>query len=72
VGVPALFERSFFAELLSLADEAGAKSITLRNRDSVAQFDFSKAEIDIDTGQDWEKLGHPERSALATLPEVSA
>jgi molybdenum cofactor cytidylyltransferase len=46
VGVPALFERSFFAELLSLADEAGAKSIILRNRDSVAQFDFSKAEID--------------------------
>jgi molybdenum cofactor cytidylyltransferase len=65
VGVPALFDRSLFAELLSIADEAGAKSIILQNPERVAQFAFPEGAIDIDTWEDWEKLngvGHPERS----------
>jgi molybdenum cofactor cytidylyltransferase len=36
LGVPALFTRSVFQELLSLEDKAGAKSIILRNRERVA------------------------------------
>jgi molybdenum cofactor cytidylyltransferase len=62
VGVPALFDRSLFEELLSLGDEAGAKPIILRNRERVAQFDFPEGAIDIDTWEDWQKLNersHP-------------
>jgi molybdenum cofactor cytidylyltransferase len=56
VGVPALFNRSFFERLLSLGDEAGAKSIILQNPERVAQFPFPEGVIDIDTWEDWEKL----------------
>ena len=56
VGVPALFNRSFFERLLSLGDEAGAKSIILQNPERVAQFPFPEGAIDIDTWEDWEKL----------------
>ena len=56
LGVPALFTRSVFQELLSLDDKAGAKSIVLRNRERVASLSFPEGEIDIDTWEDWEKL----------------
>ncbi len=56
VGVPALFDRSLFKELLSLGDEAGAKSIILRNSEHMAQFPFPEGVIDVDTWADWEKL----------------
>jgi molybdenum cofactor cytidylyltransferase len=56
VGVPALFDRSLFEELLSLSDEAGAKSIILQNPERVAQLPFPEGAIDIDTPEDWEKL----------------
>jgi molybdenum cofactor cytidylyltransferase len=65
VGVPALFDRSLFKELLSLGNEAGAKSIILQNPEGVAQFPFPEGAVDIDTWDDWEKVnadGHPERS----------
>jgi molybdenum cofactor cytidylyltransferase len=63
LGVPALFTRSVFQELLSLDDKAGAKSIALRNRECVASLSFPEGEIDIDTWEDWEKL------EVARLPE---
>jgi len=63
LGVPALFTRSVFQELLSLDDKAGAKSIALRNRECVASLSFPEGEIDIDTWEDWEKL------EMARLPE---
>jgi molybdenum cofactor cytidylyltransferase len=56
LGVPALFTRSIFEELLSLGDKAGAKSIILRSRERVASLSFPEGEIDIDTWEDWEKL----------------
>jgi molybdenum cofactor cytidylyltransferase len=56
IGVPALFGRSLFYELLSLGDETGAKSIILQNPGSAAQFPFPQGVIDIDTRDDWEKL----------------
>ena len=65
LGVPALFDRSVCRELLSLGDEAGAKSVILRNRERVVEFAFPEGEIDIDTSEDLEKLNrpsHPERS----------
>lgn len=65
LGVPALFARSLFKELLSISDEAGAKSIILQNPERVAELAFPEGAIDIDTCEDWEKLdrlAHPERS----------
>jgi molybdenum cofactor cytidylyltransferase len=56
LGVPALFARSIFEELLSLNDKAGAKSIVLRSRELVASLPFPEGEIDIDTWEDWENL----------------
>jgi len=57
LGVPALFSRSVFQELLSLGDKAGAKSVVLRNGERVASLSFPEGRIDIDTWEDWEKLG---------------
>jgi molybdenum cofactor cytidylyltransferase len=65
VGIPALFDRSLFEDLLSLGDEAGAKSIILQNDERVAQFAFSEGAIDIDTLEEWKRFnerGQPERS----------
>jgi molybdenum cofactor cytidylyltransferase len=56
LGVPALFARSLFFELLSLGDRAGAKSIILRNRERVAQVPFPEGKIDIDSWSDYEIL----------------
>jgi molybdenum cofactor cytidylyltransferase len=55
LGVPALFDRSCFGELLALSDDTGAKSIILRNRERVAEFPFPEGAIDIDTVADYEK-----------------
>jgi CTP:molybdopterin cytidylyltransferase MocA len=56
LGVPALFDRSYFEELLSLGDASGAKSIILSDRDRAAEFPFPEGKIDIDTAEDYEKL----------------
>jgi molybdenum cofactor cytidylyltransferase len=56
LGVPALFTRSVFEELLSLGDKAGAKSIVLRSRERVASLSFPEGRFDIDTWEDWEEL----------------
>jgi molybdenum cofactor cytidylyltransferase len=56
LGVPALFDRSCFQELLALDDETGAKTIILSNRERVAELLFLEGKIDIDTVADYEKL----------------
>jgi molybdenum cofactor cytidylyltransferase len=56
LGVPALFDRSCFQELLALDDETGAKAIILSNRERVAELLFLEGKIDIDTVADYEKL----------------
>jgi len=69
LGVPALFDRSVFGELLSLGDAAGAKSIVLRSRERVASLPFPEGQIDIDTFEDWKKLngGRHKCTDLSTL-----
>jgi molybdenum cofactor cytidylyltransferase len=52
-GVPALFDRSCFPELLALDDESGAKAIILSNPERVAELPFPQGKIDIDTIEDW-------------------
>jgi molybdenum cofactor cytidylyltransferase len=56
LGVPVLFDRNLFPELLRLDDSAGAKSIILSNRDRVAEFPFPEGKIDIDTAEDWQRF----------------
>ena len=56
LGVPALFDRSCFQELLTLDDETGAKAIILSNRERVAELLFPEGNIDIDTAADYKKL----------------
>ena len=56
LGVPALFDRSCFQELLALDDETGAKVIILSNRERVAELLFPEGKIDIDTAADYKNL----------------
>ncbi len=56
LGVPALFDRSCFQELLALDNPTGAKTVILSNRERVAEFPFPEGKIDIDTLGDYEKL----------------
>jgi molybdenum cofactor cytidylyltransferase len=56
VGVPALFERSLFAELRALEGDQGAKRVLERHRDAVARVPFEDAAVDIDTPEDVLKL----------------
>jgi len=62
VGVPAIFDRSLFKELLALGDEGGAKSIILQNPERVAPFAFPEGAIDIDTWKDWKALDETKSS----------
>jgi molybdenum cofactor cytidylyltransferase len=56
LGVPALFSRSLFSELMSLSGESGAKKIIFGNRDRVAELPLPEGNIDIDTRADYENL----------------
>jgi len=56
LGVPALFDRSCFANLSQLRGDSGAKGIILARRHDVAPFNFPGAAIDIDTTADYQKL----------------
>jgi molybdenum cofactor cytidylyltransferase len=71
VGVPALFDRSLFKELLSLGDESGAKSIILQHPERVAQFAFPEGAIDIDTWEDWQSLNRLNRPELSETSRAS-
>jgi molybdenum cofactor cytidylyltransferase len=57
LGIPALFDRSCFPDLLRLRGDCGAKGIILARRHDVAPFNFPAAAIDIDTAADYENLG---------------
>jgi len=56
LGIPALFDRSCFPDLLRLKEDSGAKKIILARPHDVVPFDFPAGEIDIDTAADYEKL----------------
>jgi molybdenum cofactor cytidylyltransferase len=59
IGIPALFDRSCFPDLLRLKGDSGAKGIILARPHDVASFDFPAGEIDIDSAADYEKLDQP-------------
>jgi len=59
LGIPALFDRSCFPDLLRLKEDSGAKKIILARPYDVVSFDFPTGAIDIDTAADYEKLDQP-------------
>jgi molybdenum cofactor cytidylyltransferase len=55
-GVPALFHKSFFNELLTLKGDSGARKLLKDQADRVALVPFPKGETDIDTMNDYMEL----------------
>jgi molybdenum cofactor cytidylyltransferase len=55
-GVPVLFSRSFFSNLLLLSDDQGAKKIVQQFPDQLETVAFPKGSIDLDTQEDYEKF----------------
>lgn len=56
IGVPALFNRSLFEELLLLKGNEGAKSIFKTHTEQIVTIPFPEGSIDIDTLDDYENL----------------
>ncbi|HEX9615220.1 MAG TPA: nucleotidyltransferase family protein [Bacteroidota bacterium] len=56
LGVPALFPRKYFPELLALPDDSGAKSVILGHQSSVTPVPLPEGSIDIDELSDLKKL----------------
>lgn len=56
LGIPALFNRSCFESLLALPDDSGAKALIESRSADVAQMEFEKGAIDIDTPADFEQI----------------
>lgn len=56
VGVPVLFMKPFFGELLALAPAAGCKGVILRHRDSAELLDLPEAEADVDTPEEFQHV----------------
>ncbi len=55
-GIPVLFHKSFFATLLELKGDKGARKLILDNMDKVATVPFPGGAIDIDTEEDYQLL----------------
>lgn len=56
IGVPALFDRSVFPELMLLKGQEGAKKILAKYPDDVATIPFETGSVDIDTISDYQAL----------------
>lgn len=57
IGTPALFHKRFFAELMALKGDTGAKKIMMQHNDLLTTVPFPGGSIDIDTVNDYEALG---------------
>lgn len=56
LGVPMLFDKTVFKELLNLKGERGAKSFLSHYKNSISTVDFPQGIFDIDTIEDVKKL----------------
>lgn len=56
LGVPALFDKSLFKDLMALQGKSGAKNIIEDFIDETLAIDFPAGEFDIDTSEDLQKL----------------
>jgi len=53
-GVPAIFPRHYFSDLVALEGEKGAKAILQQNISTLLMVKIPQAKIDIDTLDDWQ------------------
>lgn len=58
LGVPALFSKKYFKQLMELTGEQGAKKIIQQNMNDVESFEFEKGAVDIDTPSDYNHLNN--------------
>lgn len=63
LGVPAVFDRSLFEELLALTGDRGAKAVILADEDRVTAVTITAAATDIDSPEDAIRIG-VDRDAL--------
>lgn len=56
LGVPAIFDRAYFEEMLSLKGSEGAKKVIMKHRADVFAVDFPLGAVDLDTEEDLERL----------------
>ncbi|MFO7846032.1 MAG: nucleotidyltransferase family protein [Balneolaceae bacterium] len=56
VGVPAIFHKEFFPQLLKLRGDVGAKKIIAGNRNIVSSVVFRDGAFDVDTEEDYKEL----------------
>jgi len=56
LGTPVLFTKKYFKELFSLSGQKGAKKLLQKFGEDIAQINFERGAIDIDTQSDYQKL----------------
>ena len=56
VGVPALFDRTLFPELINLQGDRGAKALTSKYTNNLISISVPEATIDIDTPDDYKNI----------------
>ncbi|MEZ4904636.1 MAG: hypothetical protein R2822_24270 [Spirosomataceae bacterium] len=56
VGVPALFDRRLFEELLNLTGDQGAKPVLMNHLEEAHFITFEAGSIDLDTPQDYQSF----------------
>ena len=56
VGVPILFGKAYFKELMELTGDEGAKQIALAHEEDLVTIAFTKGKVDIDTEEDLKEL----------------
>ena len=64
MGIPALFDKIVFREVMKLKGDSGAKKLLKIYKDDVATIDFPQGNIDIDTEDDYEKLLNNQKHVL--------
>jgi molybdenum cofactor cytidylyltransferase len=53
-GVPALFDKSLFGDLLKIEDDTGAKQIIQQRKDLVQHVAFPQGSVDLDTPEEYQ------------------
>jgi molybdenum cofactor cytidylyltransferase len=69
LGIPALFDRSCFSDLLQLKGDSGAKGIIFSRQHDVAPFNFPAGALDINTPADYQRFLSQNEAALFPAEE---
>ncbi|MCX8530744.1 nucleotidyltransferase family protein [Chryseobacterium luquanense] len=56
LGTPVLFTKKYFTDLSKLSGKEGAKKLLQKFKDDIAEINFEKGAIDIDTQNDYQQL----------------